>query len=143
METSTARSSNSGGAPLNNSNRTSHGVRAWESVKRLPKGAGHVRRALYAERDELRREVVAQHGGITMYRSAVMQSALRHSGRAQLLERWLRLEDSLTLAERLAVLKEIGAATDSRDRCLKALGLDTGPDNNPWAFIDERGGQAS
>jgi hypothetical protein len=132
----TTEPKNRGGAPPNNANRLKSGRRAWAAVKRLPKGAGAVRRALYAERDELERETVSHHGEITLYHAALIQSAIRHSGRAQLLERWVRIEADLSLAERLAVLKEIGSATDSRDKCLKSMGLDAKRHADPWTALD-------
>lgn len=115
---------NKGGAPIGNSNRTKSGKRAWSAVKRLPKGSGAIRQQLYCERDEIEIATGRQHGEVSLFHAALIQSAIRHSGRAQLLERWLRVEPDLTLNERLAVLKEIGAATDSRDKCLQRLGLD-------------------
>jgi hypothetical protein len=127
---------NKGGAAKGNAHRTRSGKRAWQAVKRLPKGAGLVRRALYAERDEIERAVVSQHGEISLYHAALIQSALRHSGRAGLLERWLRLEEGLSLTERLAVLKEIGSASDSRDRCLKLAGLDVKPSGGLWDALE-------
>ena len=115
---------NKGGAPIGNSNRTRSGKRAWSAVKRLPKGSGAIRQQLYCERDEVEIATGRQHGEVSLFHAALIQSAIRHSGRAQLLERWLRVEEGLSLNERLAVLKEIGAATDSRDKCLQRLGLD-------------------
>lgn len=112
------------GAPPGNANRTRSGKRAWSAVKRLPKGSGAIRQQLYTERDEIEVVTGRQHGEISLFHAALIQSAIRHSGRAQLLERWLRVEPDLTLNERLAVLKEIGAASDSRDKCLQRLGLD-------------------
>ena len=123
-------------APRDNANRTRSGKRAWTTVKRLPKGSGLVRQALYAERDELESAVCLRHGEITLYHAAILQSAIRHSGRAQLLERWLRTEPDLGLQDRLAVLREIGNASDSRDKCVRKLGLDKVPETDPWAALD-------
>lgn len=111
------------GAPKGNANRLKSGRRAWSAVKRLPKGCGSIRRQLYAERDEIEVETGAVHGKVSLYHAALIQSAIRHSGRAHLLERWLRVQPEMAFAERIATLREIGNATDSRDKCLKALGL--------------------
>ena len=54
--------------------------------------------------------------------------------------RWLRMtEPKLTLTDRLAVLREIGAATDARDRCLRALGLDQRPEADPLTTLYAQG----
>ncbi len=129
-----------GGAPAGNRNATRSGRRAWETVKRLPKSCGAIRQQLYAERDDIELSVGRQHGEVSLYHAALIQSAVRHSGRAQLLERWLRVEEGLSLNERLAVLKEIGAASDSRDKCLKLLGLDVAHDatRDAWASVLSR-----
>lgn len=127
---------NRGGAPRGNANRTKSGKRAWCAVKRLPKSSGLIRQQLYAERDEIEAAVCRQHGEISLFHAALVQSALRHSGRAQLLERWLRIEADLPLNERLAVLREIGSASDSRDKCLQRLGLDQTQHSDPWAVVD-------
>jgi hypothetical protein len=55
---------------------------------------------------------------------AVVQTALRHEGRARLLTRWLAKEQALSVSERVQIATAIGNASDSRDRCLKLLGLD-------------------
>lgn len=41
----------------------------------------------------------------------------------------------LTLAERVMLLDKIGAATDSRDRCLERLKLDTKAEPDVWTII--------
>ena len=130
------------GPPLGNRNAARHGLRAWCSVKRLPPGAGAIRRQLYAERDEIHAAVVSSHGEISLTHAALVQSAIRHSGRASLLERWLRVEPGLSVSERIAILKEIGAATDSRDRCLERLDLKTDHESF-WSAVDARGGFAA
>ncbi len=51
----------------------------------------------------------------------------------------MRTEPELPLAERVGILREIGNATDSRDRCLKQLGLVEPPDaTDPWAALDSQ-----
>jgi hypothetical protein len=54
-----------------------------------------------------------------------------------LLLRWLRIEgDKLPVLDRATLLDKIGNATDSRDRCLKLLGLDAlSKPVDPWASI--------
>jgi hypothetical protein len=141
------------GAPPGNRNRTLMGVRGWAAIGSYPKGCSHVRRLVGRMRVELEDAVCEQHGSIGVYQAALVQSACRHEGRALLLTRWLRTETDgsrkcsadatdkpagLTVAEKLGILKEIGNATDSRDRCLKLLGLDAAKDRNPWDALDGR-----
>src|SRR5262245_1088337 len=128
---------NKGGAPFGNRNATLSGVRGWLAIGSYPKGAAYVRRIIGGLRVELATAVCATYGEMTKYQAALVQSACRHEGRALLLTRWLRVETGLTLLERMAVLKEIGNATDSRDRCLKSIGLDSSPrTSNPWDALD-------
>lgn len=111
------------GAPKGNANATKHGRRAWESVSRLPKGSGCVRRNLYSLRRDLLEKVEALHGGVSMYHAALVQTVLRHEGRAALSAVWLRKTENLTLAERRQLLAEISEATETRNRVLEKLGL--------------------
>lgn len=86
---------------------------------------------------------------MSIFHAARIQTCVRHEGRAQLLQKWLRdnpeIEQTtaaisttdgkktntaeirktkgLTVTERVAVLKEIGAASESRDKALGDLRL--------------------
>jgi hypothetical protein len=125
-------------APPKNRNRMTHGVRGWLSIGSYPKGGSHVRRIVGVLRTELEKAVLAVHGELTPLASALIQSATRHEGRALLLGRYLRIDGELKLAEKLAALKEIGAATDARDRCLEKLGLNAMPQQrSPWNMLHD------
>jgi hypothetical protein len=122
-------------APVGNQNRTVHGVRGYLALGSLPRGARYIRRLIGELRTALESAVSEANGGeISIYHGALIQSACRHEGRALLLSRYLRIEPDLALAERLAILKEIGTASDSRDKCLKAFGLDAVKSSDPWAI---------
>jgi len=122
-------------APAKNRNATRHGIRGYLAVGSLPRGSSYVRRLLSGFRTSLESAVVDRHGEIGTYHAALVQSACRHECRALLLTRWLRKEagdradgnggkqSTMSLADRLAVLRDISAASDSRDRCLEKLGL--------------------
>ncbi len=101
-----------------------HGVYGFLATGSLPRKATYIRRQLGELRNAIEAAVLEKFGELTLYRAALVQTAIRHEGRACLLQRWLRLNGKLTHAEKLATLKEIGAASDARDRALKALGLD-------------------
>lgn len=107
-----------------NVNAMTHGVCSYLSLGKLPKGCAYIRRQLTAFRRELEAAVMDQcNGEIGIRDAAFVNSAARHEGRCQLLTRYLRGDDCKSLADRLAVLREIGHATDSRDKCIVALGL--------------------
>lgn len=105
---------------------TTHGVRGFLTTGTLPPKAAYIRRNLNRFRTALEAAVLEQSDKIGLYQDALINSAIRHEARAALLQRWLRINEALTHAEKLATLKEIGNATDSRDRVLKALKLDDG-----------------
>ena len=116
------------GAPLANKNATKHGLRA----SGLPPGCTYVQGQISAFRRYVRNEL----GQLSLWQEATLQSAIRHETRALLAARWLRLnEDKLSIAERLNLLKTISDATDRRDKCLAAIGLDGKP-ANPWEVLD-------
>ena len=73
-----------------------------------------------------------QHGELNVFQSATVQTACRHEARAMLLQRWLRNEfGELSTSEKVSILGEIGKASDARDRCLRALGLDQRLQDDP------------
>jgi len=120
-----------------NRNRMRHGVRAFLALGRAPKGSGYIYRLLGKLRLQVEQAVLAKHDELSLYHAMLVQSLVRHEGRCQLLTRWLREATDLTLADRLAVLKEIGAATDARDKCAKGLELDKRRDADVWATLSE------
>ena len=136
------------GAPRGNENRVRHGVFSWATSGKVPtsiKGGTHLRNVLRAFRSGLLVEVERVKGRpATLHEQALISSAVRHEGRARLLERlvaddWARMLNP----ERIAALKEIGSASDSRDKALKAIGLDTaGKPADPWERMQEIFGQA-
>ena len=130
---------NGRGAPKNNRNAIKSGVYSFLANGRYPKGAEYVGRLIGQLRLSLEGIVMERESEVTVYNAAVIQSACRHEGRAQLLQRWLRELDkggSPSIQDRLAILKEIGNASDARDKCLKALGLHEKPqEEDAWPTI--------
>jgi len=109
------------GPPKGNHNATRHGLRA----SGLPPGCTYIEGQISA----FKRYVRAELGGtLSTWQEATLQSACRHETRALLAARWLRLEaKALTISERAKLLDCIGRASDQRDKCLMALGLDRDP----------------
>jgi hypothetical protein len=129
------------GAPAGNMNHVTTGLYALAVSGRIPlqvKGGHNIRRAVRRMRKELIAEIQAVHGReASLYEHALIHSATRHEARARLLEALLAGDAAPVLVgERLAVLKEIGAATDSRDKAIKSLGINiAGRERKPWELI--------
>lgn len=115
-----------GGAPAGNKNRLQSGVSAWAKAGRIPRCYRALRRELREFATGLAAEVERAKGRpASMYELCVVSSVVRHSGRVALLERWLAREHAtLSVSDRLALLKEVGSASSSRDKALQSLGLD-------------------
>ena len=128
-----------GGQPKN-LNALIHGTYSYLALGRLPKGCAYIRRLIGKYRRKLEDALLERDGEIQIHAASLVQSACRHEGRAQLLTRWLRVDDGdMSITDRVSLLREIGSATDSRDRCLKALELSVRSDNlDPWAALDVR-----
>lgn len=125
-----------GGAPPDNENRVRHGVFSWCAAGRVPlkiKGGAHLRAMLRVLRRGLVLETENVHGRApSIFEQGVIASAVRHEGRARLLEMVVQREwETLAAAERVAILREIGSASDSRDKCLRSIGLDKRPEPLP------------
>lgn len=120
---------------IGNVNALKHGVRSYLAIGKLPKGASYIRRNLGQFRRTAEKCVMDVFGEISLHKGALIQSACRHEARAQLLTRWLRDHDP-TLEELRVTLAEIGRATDSRDRCIAALGLAQQRRSELLAFLD-------
>jgi hypothetical protein len=123
-------------APKGNRNRTAHGIYGYLATGSLPKGASYIRRQLGNFERELRRRVLEKRGEVSVLSAALIQTAVRHEGRAQLLNRWLRQADeNLKVADKLALLREIGNASDRRDAVLKQLDLEVSADEDIAAAL--------
>lgn len=110
-----------------------HGLTGWLKNARLPKGADYIRRRLAGFQTALEQGVLVRTGEIGLYASATIQSCCRHEGRVQLLQRYLRQTPEMELSDRLAVLRDISAATEKRDGCLEKLGLDSAAEDS-WQW---------
>jgi hypothetical protein len=133
----TATTPNIGGAPANNTNALVHGRWAFLRTGRLPKKRSYTKRQLNGFAHALDDAIVSKHGEISLVNAARKQSVLRHEGRAALLAAYLREQEAeLSLADRMALLREISQASDARDKALAALDIDKPTDSDPWAALD-------
>jgi hypothetical protein len=120
-DTNEGSESSKGGAPRGNQNAMRHGLRSGM----LPKGAEYIRRQCADFRQSVEDAVLTLDGGIGVYQASLVQSCTSHLRHALLCRKWLKDSfDALSHVERLTYSREITRALDSRDRVLKALGLD-------------------
>jgi hypothetical protein len=86
---------------------------------------------------QLESAVVDRHGEITLACAALIQTCCRYERHAQLAGKWLRDHPSLEVETRLALSRDIAKASESRDRAIRALGLDARPDTDVWSGIHD------
>jgi hypothetical protein len=105
--------------------RITVGIFSFLSTGRLPVGAGYVQRLILQMRRGLEKALEEREDKTPVWSAAMVQSACRHEARALLIQRKLVQEnETLTVDQYLAVLRDFSQATDARDRCLKGLKLD-------------------
>ena len=144
-----------GGAPPLNRNATRHGLFG----AKLPPGCRYISNAVDAFRRQLETEVLTDRDVVGVVDAALIQSSTRHETRAKLIQRYLRqagdgkvttttratrdgngasrtTSEGLTVLERVQLLRELSAATDSRDRCIERLKLPEAGKLDPWPFLD-------
>lgn len=113
------------GAPQGNRNAMKSGLRSILTTGRYPRGATYVARLVAGLRSELEIAILSLRPSAEVHEAALCQSAARHEARALLLQRMLRdKQDELTTDQKLSILRDMSAATDARDRCIKQLNLD-------------------
>ncbi|MDX1968992.1 MAG: hypothetical protein SFV23_17585 [Planctomycetaceae bacterium] len=137
------------GAPAGNRNARKHGLRG----RKLSREERYIANSTTAFQRETESAVIERFGEVDLYRAAVIQSAVRHETRAQLIGRWLRVAEEqgekLTLIDRANLLKQLSDASDARDKCLERIGLDKpvsahGPapwEHNALAVMQGAGGE--
>ncbi|MGI8981630.1 MAG: hypothetical protein ACR2FY_20575 [Pirellulaceae bacterium] len=119
---------NAAGNPGGPGGQVKHGVTAFLANSKLPAKCGYISRRLRGFQAALQEALFHRGDEIDLRNSLLIQSALRHEGRVQLLQRWLRLAPAeMELADRLALLRDISQATEKRDGVLEKLGLDAAP----------------
>jgi hypothetical protein len=78
---------------------------------------------------------------VSLSKACIIQSICRHEAQCLLLQRWLRKgEASMSTDQRLAHLRQVGNATEARDRAVKSLALDRNVTEDVWAAIYAKGG---
>ena len=131
--------SRGGHAPRGNTNAVTHGRYSFLANGRLPRGCSYLHGLLANLRRELEAAVFQKFGEVSFFHGCVVQEAIRHEGRAQLCQRYLRLDaKDMGHGDRLVYLREIGAATKERNRCLRLLRLDEVTRLSVWDEVLER-----
>jgi hypothetical protein len=114
------------------------GLSSSLTTGRWPRGASYVQRLVSGLRRDLERALAKQGERAEIWQAAVIQTACRHEARALLLQRKLREQaDALTVEQFSMLLRDLSAASDARDRCLKMLGLDKSAIKTVDAIWDE------
>lgn len=116
--------------PPGNANAAKHG--RYLTIGTMP-GASYARKLAGAFRRALEAAVLDKHGEISLMAACSISSATRHEIRAVLLGRALRAKD-VSLADRITLLRDISAASDSRDKAVRQLGIDraAAASGNAW-----------
>jgi len=123
------------GAPVGNRNNMRHGLRAG----RLPAGCGTIRRSIDELRRQLEDAVLQVHGEIGIVAAAQIQTAIRFERHAMLSQRWLRMHaDTMQPNERLAYSRDIAKASESRDKVIATLRIDTPVVTDPATLMRSR-----
>ncbi len=131
-------------APINNQNRTQHGLRAETKVTmqrhgltlaRLPAGCQFIHRKASELRTALEREVISQRGEITVPELAVIASVATWTIHGLLCSRWLqKAGETLNHSERLGYSREVARAATERERAIARLNLDR-KSHDPWRDV--------
>lgn len=118
------------GAPLGNMHAAKHGRRSRRQRFCLTLNtAGPRDRKIIERLRGLRKHLEAAvddvYGTVDLTRASLINSCLRHEMVASLSARWLREEgDRLPVSDRLALVRGIASASDSRDKAIRQLGLE-------------------
>ena len=119
-----------GGQPNNRSNLR-HGLYG----SKLPAGCHYIENRCNRLRRQVEDELLATQGNISLTDAAAINSVLQWEKHLALASHYLRLEDSnLSVAEKLKFSEAVAKASDARDKALLRLGLDSKPDESPWAI---------
>ena len=127
------------GAPLGNQNATKHGLSARHGLRgsSLPKGCGHIRRAINVFRRALEAAVFEDRGEVSITDAALINSAYRWEKHSQLCQRWLFLEsEKLSDADRLSYSRDVARASCERDKAIAQLKLPQSHSTDPWQIVD-------
>lgn len=125
------------GGQRGNSNRQGHGVRTFLRSSALPKGAEYIQRKEQAFRRAVEHEV--SKGGtkrLGLGKIALVDAVIKHDTVLELLQRWLRVEENLSVTDRLNIMDKISKSTDSRNRALEKLGVIVDPKGKKQSIFD-------
>ena len=116
------------GAPVGNTNRLSHGMRARQDgllLGKLGRRFAHVRSTTDKLRRALCDAVLATGRPLGTYELAVVQTCCRWERAALMAQKWLRDEgDKLPIEQQAQFIEMAAKASAKRDESLRLLGLD-------------------
>jgi hypothetical protein len=97
------------------------------TIGSLGPGRGHVVVSLRGTRDWLETVTIQRYGEISLLHAAYINTAVRNERTAQLSQLYLKENPDLPLADRLNLLRGIGAASEARDRAIEKLKIEQTP----------------
>lgn len=116
------------GGQAKNTNAVRHGLKS----SKLPARLQWAERRTNAFRKIVEEAVLTTYGEITLTQAATINTMIRWERLAILAGYWLSKElDNLNPDQRLKHAEYIAKASDNRDKCIKALGLDV-REIQPW-----------
>jgi hypothetical protein len=105
-------------------NNLTHGLRC-ASLGSVPTGASYVGKLMHEFRRQLEACVLKAKGEISFTDACHVNTAARWERHALLTTRWLKLHaETMTHDQRLNYSRDIGRASENRDRSISALKLD-------------------
>ena len=112
------------GPKKGSANAMRHGLRG----SKMPKGCKYVEHRVNALRRQCEDAVMELKGEVNILDAAAINSIMKWERHGLLAAHWLRHQiDSLSPADRLRFSEAIAKASDSRDKNIRALGLDIEP----------------
>lgn len=149
----TRKSSKKRGAPKGNKNSVRHGLRRDREallIGGLGKGMAAARKAAGVLRELLEARIREKRGGLSIDDVARVNEVVTHEIRRLYCLRWLRLHDAtLTQAERLEYLRELGNIAAARTKAINGLKLDSlagdaiDPSDDPWLAMPPESQEAT
>lgn len=113
---------------IGNTNACKHGLRL--QVNTLPKGCARLEGLRRELRRALEAEVAKVKGEVGLTDACLISSAVRWETVAALASRWLRLGvEKMSAGDKLAYIRTVATASDSRDRCIKQLRIEAKPED--------------
>jgi hypothetical protein len=118
-------------APLLNGNATTSG-RFGLIVSRLPEGCSYIKRALHRLRSGLEGSVSDVRGEVSICDAATIFRAVQCARHLMLCSRWLHVENSLTIDQRISLSRDVASGAEKLDKAIRSLAIQ---DVDKWSRL--------